>query len=115
MRNYLKMRAMFWNVTGPVSSDLGAVGKDDEQLLEYVLKAEAFVRLIFGNTCVFHRTPPVTIYYELNATNLAVLLNWTDYGACRSGLEATSARTSTGVFSGFTVLESPRKTWSHGH
>ena len=113
---------MIWHfqVTAGPAGTLGAVGSDDEQLLEFVMAAEQRVRTIFaGFTVTFNRVPPQVVYYLLDDTNFAILLNWTDPNACESGIESTALVTefgqySEGRFRDFTSTESPRSSWSRG-
>ncbi len=113
MRNYLKMRCMVWTGTGPVTANMGAWGGDDDELGIYVRRFESEVKQSFP-TITFQRTPPHDVYWLLDSSNFAVLLNGLNFGEARNKIDNCSLLTAGGAYSAITSTESPRKTWSHG-
>jgi len=114
MRNYVKMRVMVWTGTGPVTANMGAWGADDEQLMEYVRFYEQSVRDVFP-TISFSRNLPHDIYVLLDSAHLAIILNGANFSTARQSIDASALITGSGYLVSSTTLESPRKTWSHGH
>jgi len=113
VRNYVKMLGMFWSWQGVATGDLAAWGANEEQLLGYVVAAENRIRLFFPGppAPVFFRTMPRKVFWELNVRNFAVVLN----GGSPTDAQMFYVNVFGGLFAGITSLESPRKTWSHGH
>jgi len=126
MRNYLKLRGIFWSFSANppgVSGFLcawGGAGKKDKVLLYWVLKREAEIRALFSNA-VFVRSEPQVCYWLLDDTNFAVVLNGQNVEIAKQFYNGTHlpspSPTGDNSFWGITrtkVEGSPRKTWSHG-
>jgi hypothetical protein len=113
MRNYLKMRCLRYEAITS-GYPIGAWGADDEQLGNYARAAEFLISQTWPGETFTEKTPH-DVYWELNASNFAVVLNGWDFGIARGFIDDSSLITAAGVFSPVTVIESPRKTWSHGH
>lgn len=118
MRNYVTMKAMHW--TSNNGANLWAFGSDDENLLENVLRMEAFV----GDP-PYSRTTPRIIYFLLDEVNFATILSATLDIAYQIWIRT---RLNNGQFplNDFAdsllydvtrvkdVEGSPRQSWSHG-
>jgi hypothetical protein len=61
--------------TPPPFGELFAFGKDDDDLMANVNKENALQRSVFSNIIFHYPRAPVVIYWELNATNFARVLN----------------------------------------
>ena len=113
---------MRWRAHSPPTPDfyLYAWGADDEQLLNYVMRAEALVRAQFAPQPVsFFRTLPLALWWLLDKENFGILLNGDNYSNASlywNGSRLPSIENTTNAYYEISELEgSPRRSWSHGH